>query len=453
MAFQLQPRPEVAEKFLMDRAISLNKVFLVILAAVLAVVTVASPARSEEPKFTPVKRYNVVRTLVFPVLGVTKYWAGFGDCRDNCTREHFGIDIFTYGWKGVPVVAAHDGVVTKVTYNEGDAGCAIRIRSRDRWETRYLHLNNDFPGTDEVGFPCVAPGIEVGATVKAGQIIAWIGDSGNAEHSAPHIHFELRNRSGYPIDPYRSLQRSRKVLYEWLPSNPVTTSILLSQANHADGAAIAFAVSQDDFPELIGSEIAASVLQAPIIVFDPADPQLAIEEIARLGSDRVVVFSDTDVSQLIERLMSSARIVERAALPVTRSASIVFTPDAEVTPTAEPKPPDRFATIISGRVDRIRRSNQDAYANFIMDHRSLVLVEDQWASRDLGQRSRSLPDRDADDSLLWWPSGDGWIGTENLDDPPDPGFAYLTERRATAWTLAFLGLCGGTAANPEGWSQ
>lgn len=422
----------------MDRTISRDRVLLVALAAILAVVTVAAPARSAEPTFTPVKRYSVVRTMVFPVLGIAKYRASFGDCRDNCTREHHGVDIFTYGWKGVPVVAAHDGVVTRITYNDGNAGCSIRIRSRDRWETRYLHLNNDSPGTDEVGFPCVAPGIEVGATVKAGQIIAWIGDSGNSEDGAPHIHFELRNRSGYPIDPYRSLQRSRKVLYEWLPSDSVRTSIILSQANHADGAAIVFVVSRDDFRTLEGSEVAASVFQAPIVVFNPADPQRAFEEILRLSPDRVVVFSDTDVSWLLDRLMSSARIVERASLPVTRTAPLVFTPDSEVVPAIESNTPDRFATIISGRVDRIRRSHRDAYANFIMDHRSLVLVHDRWANRDLGERSRSLPDKYADDSLLWWPSGTGWIGTGILDDPPDRGIAYLTERRATPWTLAFL---------------
>ncbi|RLE11621.1 MAG: hypothetical protein DRJ28_10415, partial [Actinobacteria bacterium] len=120
-------------------------------------------------------------------------------------------------------------------------------------------------------------------------------------------------------------------------------------------------------------------------------------------------------------------------------APIVFTPDAEVPPTVEPNTPDRFSTIISGRVDRIWRSYQDEYFAFIEDHRSLVLTDEQWANRHLGQRSWTSPGKYEDRDLLWWSTGDGWIGTEALEDVPDQGFAYLTERRATPWTLAFLG--------------
>jgi len=423
----------------MGRTTYVRSVLLAAMAAILVIAAMPAPARSAEPTFTPVKRYDVVRKLVFPVVGVTKYWSGFGDCRDNCTREHHGVDILTYEWKGLPVVAAHAGTVTRVTYNEGNPGCSIRIRSRDRWETRYLHLNNDIPGTDEIGHPCPAPGIEVGTQVDAGQLIGWIGDSGNSEHTVPHIHFELRNRSGHPIDPYKSLRRSRKIEYEWLPSDPSATSIMLSQANHNNGATITFVISSADMHALEISETAASVFKAPVIVFDRENPQPALDEIARLDSGRIVIFTDEDVSWLTDQLMSSARIVETAAVPVPREAPIVFTPDAEVPPTVEPNTPDRFSTIISGRVDRIWRSYQDEYFAFIEDHRSLVLTDEQWANRHLGQRSWTSPGKYADRDLLWWSTGDGWIGTEALEDVPDQGFAYLTERRATPWTLAFLG--------------
>lgn len=423
----------------MGRTTYVRSALLVAMAAILVIAAMPAPARSAEPTFTPVKRYDVVRKLVFPVVGISKYWSGFGDCRDNCTREHHGVDILTYEWKGLPVVAAHAGTVTRVTYNEGNPGCSIRIRSRDRWETRYLHLNNDIPGTDEIGHPCPAPGIEVGTQVDAGQLIGWIGDSGNSEHTVPHLHFELRNRSGHPIDPYKSLRRSRKIAYEWLPSDPSAASIMLSRANHNNGATITFVISSADMYALVMSETAASVFQAPVIVFDRENPQPALDEIARLDSGRIVIFTDEDVSWLTEQLMSSARIVETAAVPVPREAPIVFTPDAEVPPTVEPNTPDRFPTIISGRVDRIWRSYQDEYFEFIENHRSLVLTDGQWAIRRIGQRSWTSPGKYADRDLLWWSTGDGWIGTDALEDVPDQGFAYLTERRATPWTLAFLG--------------
>lgn len=423
----------------MGRTTYMHRALLVTMAAILGIVVLPAPASSAEPTFTPVKRYDIVRTLVFPVVGITKYSSSFGDCRDNCTREHFGIDISTYGWKGLPVVAAQSGTVTKVTYNEGNAGCSIRIRSRDRWETRYLHLNSDFPGTDEIGYPCVAPGIEVGTKVEAGQLISWIGDSGNSEDTVPHIHFELRSRSGYPIDPYKSLKRSRKVVYEWLPSDASAASIILSRANHADGAPVTFVVSSDDVGTLEQSEKSASILQAPVVVFDPESPQPALDEIARLDSGRIVIFSDEDVTWLTNRLMRGTRIVETAALPVKPNTPIMQSPDGLEMPVVEPNTPDKFPTIISGAIDRIWRSRKDEYATFTKEHRSLVLASARWANRGLGQKSWSSPGKYADRKLLWWTTGDGWIGTESLEDIPSPGFAYVTERRATPWTLAFLG--------------
>ena len=436
---QLQQARRTAEAFFMGLTTYVRSALVISMAMILAIVAMPPPAQSAEPEFTPVKRYDVVRALVFPVVGVTKYWSSFGDCRDNCKREHHGVDILTYGWKGLPVVAAHAGTITKVTYDEGNAGCSVRIRARNRWETRYLHLNSDTPGTDEIGYACVAPGIEVGAWVEAGQLIGWMGDSGNAENTVPNMHFELRNRSGYPIDPYRSLKRSRKIVYEWLPSDASAASIVLSMANHADGAPITFVVSKEDAHTLEQSEVSASVLQAPVIVVDPEDPQPAFDEISRLASDRVIVFSDDDPTWLIEHLGSRAMLVETAALPAAPRSPMIFAPASVEIPAIEPNTPDSFATIIAGRVDRIWRSRQDEYQTFIQSHRSLVLVGGRWANRYLGEKSWNSPGKHADNNLLWWNTGDGWIGTETLEDVPDFGFAYLTERRATPWTLAFLG--------------
>ncbi|NHZ70658.1 MAG: hypothetical protein GWP18_03365, partial [Proteobacteria bacterium] len=56
----------------------------------------------------------------------------------------------------------------------------------------------------------------------------------------------------------------------------------------------------------------------------------------------------------------------------------------------------------------------------------------------LGTRLRNRPSRNADRSLLWWSTAEGWIGTASLEDIPDSGVAYLTERMATPWTLTFL---------------
>jgi hypothetical protein len=96
------------------------------------------------------------------------------------------------------VVAASDGVVTWI----GSTCCYLALDHGGGYETWYIHLNNDSPGTDDG----LAWGIAVtdGQVVSQGQLIGWVGDSGNAEDVAPHLHFEIR-LNDVPIDPYTYL--------------------------------------------------------------------------------------------------------------------------------------------------------------------------------------------------------------------------------------------------------
>src|SRR5262249_51428540 len=71
----------------------------------------------------------------------------------------------------------------------------------------YIHINNDTPGTDDgLGSEeyAFAPGLQTGDHVTAGQHIAYVGDSGNAENVGPHCHFELYGPDGW-INPTPSL--------------------------------------------------------------------------------------------------------------------------------------------------------------------------------------------------------------------------------------------------------
>jgi hypothetical protein len=79
----------------------------------------------------------------------------------------------------------------------------------DGWQSLYVHLNNDTYRTDDGLGQGVKPGLEVGDAVTAGQVVGWVGDSGNAELSTPHLHFELRHPAGYSVDPYTSLEAAR----------------------------------------------------------------------------------------------------------------------------------------------------------------------------------------------------------------------------------------------------
>ena len=108
-----------------------------------------------------------------------------------------------------PLLAAVDGTVTKISLDDqGISGDTIRITGDDGWYYNYFHVNNDTPGTDD-GHATpewqVEPGLTVGSRVRAGQVIGYMGDSGNAEHSVPHLHFEIRTPDRTPVNPYHSL--------------------------------------------------------------------------------------------------------------------------------------------------------------------------------------------------------------------------------------------------------
>lgn len=121
------------------------------------------------------------------------YSDGWGDPRSG-GRRHKGTDIMAD--KLVPAVAVVDGVITEAVGGNGGGlgGRNLKLKGVDGWIYYYAHLNNDNKGTDDGNAPdnlTFAPGIRAGVRVKAGQHIAFVGDSGNAEGTAPHIHFSM----------------------------------------------------------------------------------------------------------------------------------------------------------------------------------------------------------------------------------------------------------------------
>jgi hypothetical protein len=152
-----------------------------------------------------------IRLVTFPVAGPVTYYDDWGACRggDGCPRRHIGNDII--GRRLQPLVAAADGMVSHLVQDHPTAGWGLVIEDAEGWDYRYYHVNNDSPGTDDGSDPPewrLAPGIVEGSLVKAGQVVAYMGDSGNSELSVPHLHFELHRPDGSPIDPYRSLRSS-----------------------------------------------------------------------------------------------------------------------------------------------------------------------------------------------------------------------------------------------------
>lgn len=150
---------------------------------------------------------NEYRRITFPVVGPSNYSDDFGAPRSG-GRTHEGNDIM--GAKGQHLISAVDG---RVNWLRHDAtGNMLSIRDSDGWTYRYIHINNDTPGTDDGANSfehAFAPGIEEGASVTAGQHVAYLGDSGNAEETTPHLHFEIRRPDGSSINPWTSLRLSQ----------------------------------------------------------------------------------------------------------------------------------------------------------------------------------------------------------------------------------------------------
>jgi hypothetical protein len=146
------------------------------------------------------------------------YTDTFGAPRDGHTHE--GQDLM--GKKLQPLLAVADGEVCTVKFANGTGNyLSIRVDSDKNgifdWTFNYLHVNNDTPGTDdakatrEMAFP---DDIVTGAKVKKGQVVGYLGDSGNAENVGAHLHFEARVYDRYcfgtPVNPYTALQKATR---------------------------------------------------------------------------------------------------------------------------------------------------------------------------------------------------------------------------------------------------
>lgn len=151
--------------------------------------------------------------MIFPVLGGSRWTDTFGAPRDNGKRKHHGQDLPAEKMR--PLVAVFDGVVYFRRTNEPNAHNTLQLRGDNGWTAVYMHINNDTPGTDdglgswEYAFPAW---LQPGDRVIAGQLIGWVGDSGKAEDTGSHLHFELYAPDSM-VNPANSL-RAAQVIHE-----------------------------------------------------------------------------------------------------------------------------------------------------------------------------------------------------------------------------------------------
>jgi len=125
--------------------------------------------------------------LLFPVQGAGRrnVQSFFGASRSSGQREHQGIDIFAA--RGTPAVAAADGWISSTSPNTL-GGNVVWLWDPARGHTLYYaHLDRH--------------AVSVGQRVRRGDVVGFVGNTGNARTTAPHLHFGIYRRGRGAIDP------------------------------------------------------------------------------------------------------------------------------------------------------------------------------------------------------------------------------------------------------------
>jgi murein DD-endopeptidase MepM/ murein hydrolase activator NlpD len=181
---------------------------------------------------------------VFPVYGPASFGNDFAAAR-ALTGWHHGNDIFAP--LGAPVLAVADGTLFLVGWNDV-GGNRIWLRDRRGNEFYYAHLT------------AFSPLARNGARVQAGDVIGFVGTTGDAVGTPPHLHFEIHPRGllwmGYDgvVNPYAYLAAWRRLedvgFGTWQPlpgSAPQPGAVLLQ----ADDIASLDALGEESFVSLL----------------------------------------------------------------------------------------------------------------------------------------------------------------------------------------------------------
>lgn len=143
-----------------------------------------------QPELLQSIRYTVTiqvePTLAFPVdgHGTDDIRSAFGVDRDGGRRVHHGVDIFAP--RGTPVIAAAEGRAEAGTNRLG--GNVVWQRVAGLGALYYAHLDSQAFDGDRV--------------VRPGDTVGFVGNTGNAVTTPPHLHFGIYARPGGPVDPF-----------------------------------------------------------------------------------------------------------------------------------------------------------------------------------------------------------------------------------------------------------
>ena len=140
------------------------------------------------------------RNLTLPVQGIKREQLQdtFNDMRGS-SRRHEALDVLAP--RNTPILAVEDGTIAKLFVSDAGGLTIYQFDPSSSYAYYYAHLER------------YADGLKEGVPIKRGQVIGYVGTTGNAPRDTPHLHFAIFKLGedkkwwqGTPIDPYSVLK-------------------------------------------------------------------------------------------------------------------------------------------------------------------------------------------------------------------------------------------------------
>jgi len=308
---------------------------LLAMASSLAVVTGVSPSvdagasgAAGTAKPTGTKKSSTTTTTIagptialaqFPVQGLCGFVDSYGAPRSG-GRRHEGVDIIAK--KGLNVYAVNDGTLTKRYIDLAGqlSGNGWRLTTADGTYFFYAHLS------------AFADGLSVGSTVVAGQIIGYIGATGNTDTS--HLHFEIHPQGGPPINPTQSVMAVDGCKI----TEPPAAALALTSTTTAAGTVAPTSTTATTTPATT-TTTAPTAPAVPGLRFDPALRWHFINPVAVLTASSASalqpnVTKKINVAGVNGLSTTAAAVVVRISATSKQTASIVVHPCDAPAPAA-----------------------------------------------------------------------------------------------------------------------
>jgi hypothetical protein len=236
--------------------------------------------------FTGTANAGVPAVTAFPVVGNVTYTNDWHDPRPGGWHE--GNDIMSV--RHQPAVAFEAGWVEKWSHASGAVpSCMLVLHGKSGMVYWYIHLNNDRGLDNDNDAGCrkaYAPGLDYHDHVSRGQLVGFVGDSGDANGIQPHLHFEVHKPNGTPINPVQYLNDAKHLLFPRLRPGLGDVTLTLKGAKVLSKTSSTITVRTK---RVVVAPLGLSYINVRKVTFDvPPETQ-----VARKGSSGL---STTDVS-------------------------------------------------------------------------------------------------------------------------------------------------------------